>query len=267
MSSRPPDPAEVDLVIDDMIRAARSHEQPLDAARADALWGRIEEELPKTTPPRRRGRRVVSAAVGLGLLAAAAVAVLASRPIAAPPAPTVEARALPPMGELPARPPRAELVEATALPVDIEGPFRELEQLAERFAIAAPDGRPSIRRQRVERTPAPPPPALPAPPEYRAAARSALAAGDLVAAATHLESLIVAGHPGPTELATTRLELARLYGNHLGRPLRAAQHLRALLDASPDDPAAASVFRELCRLSARAGRIEPLCPPRAASTP
>ena len=85
-------------------------------------------------------------------------------------------------------------------------------------------------------------------------------AGHFLEAVAQMEALIEEQAIAGADAASLRLELARIYERRLGQVRRAAHHLRQFLQAEPDDVAAASAFRELCRLSAHGGMAEPMCP-------
>ena len=63
------------------------------------------------------------------------------------------------------------------------------------------------------------------------------------------------------ESATVRLELVRLYMRHLKEKERAIAHLRTFILRHPQDVAAPSATRQLCRLLDTAASHEPLCAP------
>jgi len=85
-------------------------------------------------------------------------------------------------------------------------------------------------------------------------------AGHFSEAVAQMEALLEEQAVAGADAASLRLELARVYERRLGQVRRAAHHLRQFLKAQPDDVAAASVFRELCRLSVLGGIAEPMCP-------
>jgi hypothetical protein len=89
--------------------------------------------------------------------------------------------------------------------------------------------------------------------------RRAMAARDYAEAANHYEALL--GEMPGTDPAsmTIRLDLARLYRQHLDEPERAIGHLRTFVMNRPDDVAAPSAVRELCRLLSATDERDPLC--------
>ena len=62
-----------------------------------------------------------------------------------------------------------------------------------------------------------------------------------------------------TDAAAVRLDLARIYLRRLQSPELGMQQLRTFLQTWPQDPAAASVREELCRLAAARNLTESLC--------
>lgn len=89
--------------------------------------------------------------------------------------------------------------------------------------------------------------------------RRAMAARDYAEAANHYEALL-REMPGTDPASMTiRLDLARLYRQHLDEPERAIGHLRTFVMNRPDDVAAPSAVQELCRLLSATDERDPLC--------
>jgi tetratricopeptide (TPR) repeat protein len=84
--------------------------------------------------------------------------------------------------------------------------------------------------------------------ELRQRATDALAARQYAQAAQDYERLLTRTPAGTPEAATLRLELARIYMRELNQREQAIGHLRAFIKDHPDDVAAPSARRQLCRL-------------------
>lgn len=95
--------------------------------------------------------------------------------------------------------------------------------------------------------------------DLAARARSAMEAGDYERAAERFERLLERLPPDHPDASTAHLDVARIYLHQLDRPERAAEHLRTFVRRWPDDVAADSARRELCRLADRRGWDEGLC--------
>ncbi|TVQ95278.1 MAG: hypothetical protein EA398_18120, partial [Deltaproteobacteria bacterium] len=97
------------------------------------------------------------------------------------------------------------------------------------------------------------PPTLPE--EHLRTARSAHARGDHVAAARAYEAWLA---HAPRD-GTARLDVARLWLNHLDDPRRGVRHLERFLNDHPDDNAAPAIRRELCAVAEGHGIPSPHC--------
>jgi tetratricopeptide (TPR) repeat protein len=87
----------------------------------------------------------------------------------------------------------------------------------------------------------------------RQRASDALASRQYAQAVSAYEQLLKRAPRGSAEAATLRLELARLYMRELNQREAAARHLRAFIADHPNDVAAPSARRQLCRLDGREG--------------
>jgi hypothetical protein len=272
-----------------LMRTGAPEEPP--PALVASLWERIEAALPPAEPsasrpppgpaPRRAKRRAPVAAVAA--VAAAGALLAAGWLIAAPDAasPEISVATLQRLPHARAARHSAVLAPETArdaAPSEPEALCLETDTPAPPEPRARPTEPPApapVARitGRKERRPTPPTAAPRAPLEPRAVANDLAPARERVAAteqlqregrlsdaAARMEALLEEGALPGLEATSLRLELARLYERRLGQPRRAAHHLRQFLAAAPDDPAAASVFRELCRLAGLTGLSEPLCP-------
>jgi hypothetical protein len=92
-----------------------------------------------------------------------------------------------------------------------------------------------------------------------AAGRSAERNGEWRAAAESYEQALRVMPRSATDAATVRLDLARIYLRRLQSPESGMHQLRTFLQTWPQDPAAASVREELCRLAAERNLPESLC--------
>ncbi|MFU8804058.1 MAG: zf-HC2 domain-containing protein [Bradymonadaceae bacterium] len=78
-------------------------------------------------------------------------------------------------------------------------------------------------------------------------------------AARHYEALLNEIPSSDPASMSIRLDLARIYRQHLDRPERAVGHLRTFVMNRPDDVAAPSAVQELCRILAVTNERDPLC--------
>jgi hypothetical protein len=92
-----------------------------------------------------------------------------------------------------------------------------------------------------------------------AAGRSAERNGEWRVAAESYEQALRVMPRGANDAATVRLDLARIYLRRLQSPESGMLQLRTFLQTWPQDPAAASVREELCRLAAERNLTESLC--------
>lgn len=247
--------------------------------RAAALWERIEAALPEA----RRARRsrwpwlaVASALVALALGPGEPSAASIPEPTAAsairatePTAPTAEPTAPTKEPTAATREPSADEAPDAPPPPPSMTPMTPMPPKAPRLRVArapvappAPTGPPTPATPAVPPTPTPatPTPATPTPVSPLVASDELLRASRPRDAIAVLEDGLARGTLTGPGAATAHLELARLYGRETHGTRSAVAHLRVLLRDHPDDPAAASVFRELCRLAALGGLVEPMCP-------
>ena len=118
--------------------------------------------------------------------------------------------------------------------------------------------------QRTNRTPRPPaavkaPAAREDAASLREQARAALGRRDYRAASQAYERLLSRLPEQHGDRATLRLELARLYMRQLGDRDHAVSHLRLFVEQHPNDVAASSARRQLCRLLGPSATKEPGC--------
>lgn len=90
-------------------------------------------------------------------------------------------------------------------------------------------------------------------------AQKAMRDKDYTAAAQAIEELLDTLPEGHIERATFRLELARIYMRHIGKRGAAVRHLRLFVAQHPNDVAAPSARRQLCRLLGPESSTEPAC--------
>ncbi len=90
-------------------------------------------------------------------------------------------------------------------------------------------------------------------------AQKAMRDKDYARAAESLEELLTLLPEGNMERATFRLELARIYMRHIGKRRDAIRHLRLFVDQHPNDVAAPSARRQLCRLLGPDSSTDPVC--------
>ncbi len=142
----------------------------------------------------------------------------------------------------------------------------DLDQHRAQLAARAPAQRAQTSAQTRERPPAPARPGARAhssPADAltltRERANAALVARDYASAADAYERLLQQLPRQDRERATVRLELARLYMNHLNTPKRAVTHLRDFIALHPQDVAAPAAQRQLCGLLGDAASQEQAC--------
>jgi hypothetical protein len=78
-------------------------------------------------------------------------------------------------------------------------------------------------------------------------------------AAKLYERILAAPGPEDARRSAVRLDLARIYLEHLRAPDHAARHLRRFIQLNPRDIAAPSAKRRLCEIADERGVEEPLC--------
>ena len=104
--------------------------------------------------------------------------------------------------------------------------------------------------------------AAPLPPDLerlRERAETASRAGRYHEAVRQYRALLEGLPPMHPNAASAHLDLARLYLHRLNSPKRATPHLRTFVERWPDDVAAPTARRELCKIAEQADRVEPAC--------
>ncbi len=95
--------------------------------------------------------------------------------------------------------------------------------------------------------------------ELRERAGSAMEREDWAEAAENYEALLDRTSRRSAAAATTRLELAGVYLNHLDRPGRAERHMRRFLHYNSDDVAASAVREAYCERLQERGELSEYC--------